>query len=133
MSQMGKMRPRDSEETVPLVKSGLEANFRSLGPSGNNSSPSVPFLNPWHSAIFSTDTPSNHTWEILRPNSALKSTGDKIPRAELPSHGAGRKGWVEFHLPILPGHTWPACRLCFLSHQGCDVSSDSQVSATKGI
>ena len=79
----------------PSSQSGLEPSFRSPGLSGNNSSPSVPFLNPWHSAVFSTNTPSNHTWETLRPNSALKSTGDRIPRVELPSHGAGRKGWVE--------------------------------------
>ena len=95
IQQMGKMSLRDSEGIVPVVKSGLEPSFRSPGPSGNNSSLSVPFLNPWHSAISSTNTPSNHTWETLRPNSALKSTGDKIPRAELPSHGADRKRWVE--------------------------------------
>lgn len=75
--------------------------------------------------FFSTNTSSNHTWETLRPNSALKSTGDRIPRVELPSHGAGRKGWVEIpfthyarpHLarppalyPAPPG-TW--CQLWF--------------------
>lgn len=58
-------------------------------PSSNNS-PSALFLNCWHPPNFQHEHPLEPYLGNLEAKFSLE-----IPRAEMPMHGADRKGWVE--------------------------------------